>query len=72
MRVLNMTAGELYRHYRRQYAELLNTYCQIKNKWPTREIPEISRALFRLGMCVDVWAAVAAKIAKNKFYQGDA
>lgn len=67
---LNRTAAELFHHYRKQYSDLLNTYCQIKNKYPYKDIPEVSRALWRLAVCVEAWHSIAVKLMWRR-HQGE-
>ena len=64
------TAKELYHHYRIQYNNLINTYCQAKENHPLDRYPELARAIWRTGRCMEIWYCVALRLAQQKFFGG--
>jgi hypothetical protein len=64
------TAKELFLQYRNQYNELVNIYCQAKQRNPFATYRELARAIWRVGRCLETWHGVALANEKQKYYQG--
>lgn len=65
----NKTAKELFLAYKKQWQELVDTYCIAKNNAPYGRHEELARAIWRIGCAVQVWNAIALKNEQHKYYQ---
>lgn len=65
-----LTARELFQIYKRQYDELVNMYCQARDNHPFEKYPQMTRAIWRVGMLVDTWRRIVIKNLSQR-HQGE-
>lgn len=64
------TAKQLFQTYQKQYNDLVNIYCQVKRKRPFHQFDTLARAVWRVGVCLELWHALALKEQNKKYFEG--
>lgn len=57
----NKDAKTLFQWYKKQYNDLSNMYCQMRENHPLGRFPKVAQAIWRAGLMADIWRRVAEK-----------
>jgi hypothetical protein len=68
----NQYAVNILESYNQTSHQLVNTYCQLKDKHPYDSFAEFARAIWRAQMLVEIWQDIAAVLEGDPdFYYGE-